>query len=469
MMIKEYASSLSSRNGPDGMHKAVIVVLSLYLGTLAIAQTAYGGGFMNARWMTLGLLVIIAGFRWLSTAQSYPRMRSRSTKVALIYLGMTFLSVVTAENPLFSGLKWVSHAAMILVFLVFLWQTLNLKQISQALNILKWLVAILILVSWLKPMSPARSSGDIELFRGAFGSPNSMGQVAAVGCLLFLHSFLTTKRSWLRRAEVAMACVAAWLVWSSGARSAVVASITGLLLMSYFYPGKLRGKMFWVAILAGGFAFAVPDMPKAVSHFILRGSSQTKNFSEQIFTTRAPVWTAAWEGFKQRPLFGWGFGADDGIAKDWQPKLTAIGIVSRDSINDTLIVLESTGIVGLMAYILLLFLAIKQIPTRQERFLIRKMHGPPSPQRRVDLSAYHIHVIAFSVGVSLFVTVQFDNTALSAGNFVSVTLWLCVAIAGAIKNKAVAYESAAARYQHLSQRLYSRPRQDSSVSASVIR
>jgi O-antigen ligase len=317
-------------------------------------------------------------------------------------------------------------------------------------------------------MSPERSSGDIELFRGAFGSPNSMGQVAAIGCLLFLHSFLTTKRGWLRRAEIIMACVAAWLVWSSGARSAMVAALTGLLLMNYFYPNKLRGKVFWAALLAGGLAFAVPEMPKAVTSFVLRGSSYTKPFSEQIFTTRAPVWTAAWEGFKKRPLFGWGFGADDGIAKDWQPKFTAIGTVSRDSINDTLIVLESTGIVGLMAYILLVFLAIKQIPTRQERFLIRKMHGPPSPQKRGDLSAYHIHAIAFSIGISLFVTVQFDNTALSAGNFVSVTLWLCVALAGAIKSKVVAHELATSQHQDLLKRLYSQQRKESPVSASMV-
>jgi O-antigen ligase len=297
-----------------------------------------------------------------------------------------------------------------------------------------------------------------------------MGQVAAVGCLLFLHSFLTSKkRRWVRRAEITVACVAAWLVWSSGARSALVAALTGLLLMNYFYPSKLRGKVLWVALLAGALALLVPQLPEVLMGFVTRGHSETKSFSEQIFRTRSSVWTAAWEGFKKRPLFGWGFGADDGISKVWEPKLTAIGIVSRDSVNDALIVLESSGIVGLMAYILLFLLAIKQIPTRQERFLIRKMHGPPFPQRRVDLSAYHVHAIAFSIGISLFVTVQFDNTALSSGNFVSVTLWLCVAVAGAIKSKAVAYESTAARYRDLHKHLQSEARQDSPISASVIK
>jgi len=102
--------------------------------------------------------------------------------------GLTFLSVVTAENALFSGLKWVSHAAMVLLSLSSFCRA-YLRQTGHALSILKLLVAILILLSWVKP-DPTISYveiDDVELFRGAFGSPNSMGQVAAIGCLLFLH------------------------------------------------------------------------------------------------------------------------------------------------------------------------------------------------------------------------------------------------------------------------------------------
>jgi O-antigen ligase len=447
------------------VRKLVLVALVFYLGVLAIAQTVYGNAFMSMRWLALSTLLLTAGFYWYSARPlKHHGVGSSGTVVVVVYLGTTLLTVLAAENPLFSGLKWVSHAAMIIIFLVFFWQSLNLKQVDQILSVLKCVVAILILLSWLKPMRPIHSSGDIELVRGAFGSPNSMGQVAAVGCLLFIHSLMTGKIGWLRQAEIIMACVAAWLVWSSGARSAMVASITGLVLMSYLYPNKLRGKVLWITLLTAGLALAVPDMPKAVTRFVLRGNTGTTTFSEQIFTTRASVWAAAWEGFKKRPLLGWGFGADDGVSKQWEPRLTSIGLVYRDSINDTLITLESTGIVGLMAYILLIALAVKQIPTRQQRFLICKMHGPPFPQRRGDLSAYHVHAIAFIISTSLIVTVQFDNTALSAGNFVSVTLWLCVALAGAIKSKAVLYESAMARYQKLSKRVYTQPQQGVSIT-----
>jgi O-antigen ligase len=249
----------------------------------------------------------------------------------------------------------------------------------------------------------------------------------------------------------------------------MVACITGLVLMNYFYPSKLRGKVFLVALLAGGLALVMPGLPRAAKQFVLRGETETKPFSEQIFKTRVEVWKAAWEGFQKRPVFGWGFGADDRIPKQWEPKLTAIGTVSRDNVNDTLTVLESTGAVGLIAYILLVILAIRQIPTRQERFLLRKIHAPPSVLKGADFSAYHNHAIAFIIAATLLVTVQFDNTALSAGNFVSVTLWLCVALAGTLRNKEVAYEAAVARYQELAKRLYSQSHKDSSIGASVLK
>jgi len=449
------------------VYRATTLSLLFYLGTLAITQTLYGGVFMTARWVALSALLPLAGLHWYCSRSRRHSAAKSNIPVIAAYLSMTFASVLAAENLLFSGLKWISHAAMVIVFLIFIWESLNLRQAHQLLGVLKVLVAILIFLSWLRPTAAVLYE-RIELFRGAFGSPNAMGQVAAIGGLLFFHSFLTGRTRWLSRAELIMALVAAWLVWSSGARSAMVASIVGIILLNYFYRDRFRGKVLWIIILTAGIAFAFPDMPNTVKRFVLRGQQETKTFSEMIFLTRASVWTSAWEGFKKRPLLGWGFGADDGISKQWQPRLTALGLVSRDNVNDTLITLESTGVVGLMAYILLVFLAIKQIPTRQQRFLIRKIHGPPFDQRRRNFSVYHVHAVAFIISMSLLVTVQFDNTALSAGNFVSVTLWLCVALAGAIKNKAVLYESAVLRYRQFYQRLTSRPMRNESIPASVV-
>jgi hypothetical protein len=44
-----------------------------------------------------------------------------------------------------------------------------------------------------------------------------------------------------------------------------------------------------------------------------------------------------------------------------------------------------------------------------------------------------------------------------------------VAIAGAIRNKAVAYESAMVRYQESARRSYNQPLRDASISASLLK
>jgi O-antigen ligase len=115
-----------------------------------------------------------------------------------------------------------------------------------------------------------------------------------------------------------------------------------------------------------------------------------------------------------------------------------------------MIVLESTGIVGLMAYLLLILVALKQIPTRYQRWMLYQPSF--SIPLEIDLSLYHIHAIAYILTISLIVMVQFDNTALSAGNFISVVLWLCVALSGAIKREVRGYEQAWLQHHFLMDR-----------------
>jgi len=183
---------------------------------------------------------------------------------------------------------------------------------------------------------------------------------------------LTGKIQWLRYLEASIAVLALWLTWSSGARSAMIAFLTGIVLMNYFYRTRLSKKTVLITLLTTFFMVAMPDLPKNARLVLLRGEKTSDSFSEQIFKTRKDVWSAAWEGFQDRPFLGWGFGADDTMSKEWNVQFTALGTVSRDNVNDTMIVLESTGVVGLMAYLLLILAALKQIPTRYQRWMLHQ-------------------------------------------------------------------------------------------------
>ena len=423
------------------MGSVAVVALFCYIASLALAITVYGAKLMVLRWYALAGLMITSGLYWASSRKGQPHGSERTDNILVVaYLMATFLSVISAENQLFSGLRWLSHAFMLVALLVLLKNSLNAEHTAAIFLFLKGVIAALLLVSWLNPISPVVMKTS-QLYRGALGCSNAMGQIATTGAILYLHGFLIEKQKrWLRVGQLGMALLALWIMWSSGSRSALVAFLAGLAAMNYFYPKIIRGKILFVALVATFSMFAFPSLPGNIRQVILREDKPARSISEQLLVTRLSVWTASWNGFQKRPLFGWGFGADDGIASKWETQLVALGTVARDNVNDTLVIMEGAGVVGLGAYILLVIFVLRQIPTRSERHLLARLHSPPSGPKGYALSNYNLHAITFIIGAALLLMVQFDNTALSAGNFVSVTLWLCVALAGAIRKKVMADE-----------------------------
>jgi O-antigen ligase len=419
------------------MSIAAPVILACYMTSLAACLTVYGRNLMNVRWLTLVAFFITGCLFWASSLrEKRSHWEKNGDTIIVIYLLATFMSVIAAENPLFSGFKWASHALMIFTLLVLARNGLAISHAAGLLLFLKALVTVLLLVSWLKPL-PSEVYRTSELFRGAFGNSNAMGQVAAIGTALYLHGLLTDRSRWLRISQIGMICLASWIMWSSGSRSALIAFLISLGLIHYFYRKLLRGKVLWVILLATTITMVFPGVLGKAQKLVLRsGDTPVQNTSEQLLMTRKSVWTNTWAGFQKRPVFGWGFGADDSISPHWEIQLKSLGTVQRDAVNDSLVALESTGVVGLGAYMMLVIFALRQMPTRRERRMLSRIQSMPLRLRGVDFSHYHLHAITFTLSASLLLMVQFDNTALSAGNFISTTIWFFVVLSGVARRKA---------------------------------
>jgi len=425
----------------------VFVALIGYLGTLAATQTEYGWSLMNLRWVTLSILLFVTGWYWLTVR---PQRQSglsldKSTGILLLYLLSTLLTVVFAENPFFSGLRWTSHAIMLIVLLVFLRQNLTFSQVQKILIVLKIIIALLLFLSLLNP-APQTIYDNLQVFRGTMSNANTMGQIAAIGVVIYSHSFLIGRNKWIRYLEGGLACVAMGIVWWSGSRSAMIAFLTGLGLISYFYRQKIRGKVFWAILMLCLLMVASTMVSNEAKRFIFKGADDSMRLSEQVTKSRTKVWSSAWEGFEKRPIFGWGFGADSGMTKNWEVKFAAVGTVERDAVNDFLFMLEGCGVVGFGAYLLLIYIAWKQKPTPRQVSILRLKNYSRLNLKGNYLAMNHTHAIMFTLGVSLLVLVQFDNTALSAGNFISVILWLSVGAAGALRKEVLLNEFAMYHY-----------------------
>jgi hypothetical protein len=85
-----------------------------YMTILATCLTVYGRDLMNFRWLTLFAFFIASCLFWaFSLRGKRSRWEKNDNMIIVVYLIVTFTSVIAAENPLFSGFKWASHALMI--------------------------------------------------------------------------------------------------------------------------------------------------------------------------------------------------------------------------------------------------------------------------------------------------------------------------------------------------------------------
>jgi O-antigen ligase len=398
--------------------------------------------------------------------------------VAQLWLSFIFISVTVAENLIFSGMKWATHAILLLIFMVFLRGTGSMVTFKQIMLILKLLTAGLLLLSILKP--DHMTILDMSYFRGSMGDPNSLGHIAAICALIYLHGAITGQTRRWRTVQLIVGLIAIVILWLSGARSSMALFLTGMVLLNFFYGitrslvRSLLAKSAILISIALMLTFARPTLMALHSGamtFVVKDMYQSEGLStEKIFSTRERLWTDAWEGFKRRPLLGWGFGAIADITTEWSISATSLG-VTRDATNDILFTLEGSGLVGFLAYFGLMISILRQSPIRQQmsrlwrsrrigirakRLLLSACHSileksyTPGQNLKfqrnaengissesIQLPVDHAHAIMYILSVSLIVLFLFDGSAFSAGSIISAIFWMSAGTVSLLHSEAV--------------------------------
>lgn len=450
----------------------VLISLLFYIVTLTATQTIYGLPFLSLRWVALGTLTVVSFIYWL--LGRIPRKSEgddRGNPIAVfVYLGATLLSVATAENYEFSGLRWMTQGMLILSCMVFLRGIFNPEKMEDLLLPLKVISLILLLISFVSP-APLNVY-DNPYFRGAMGDSNSFGHVSAICALVYLLGAITAKKGSWRTVQSVLAALAIIMLIRSGARSSMAAFLAGFILISYYFGFTRSLLSKAVILLVVAFLVASPGLHEKIGSFMAKEGREGEKHSKAIalemylksgillgsvFATRERLWSEAWEGFLQRPVLGWGFGANANIPREWTLGPTG-SYMTRDVTNDLLFALEGGGLVGFLGYLALMVSILKCSPTRQEILIIRKSvkkesdsssmkwgyrfsHGKPSrsipgefagPGRGGDnrnmeewaLSRAYVHSQMYILSVGLFVLFLFDGSAFSAGSLISAIFWI---------------------------------------------
>lgn len=447
-----------------------------YIGTLAATYTIHGGRFMALRWLALLMFTAVSALYWLFRgARLGAKSGSSGPLWVLVYLGATLISVAAAENMVFSGLKWLTQAVLLLTCMIFLRGNSVLETSNRILLVLKLVTGALLFLSILNPARMTIS--DVEYYRGAMGDPNSMGHLAAICALIYLHGAITGQKKWWRIIQLIGATVGIEILFLSGARSSMLLFLMGVVLINFYYGitrNLLRSFFVKSAIfisIAVLLLFGGPTLSALHSRamgFIIKDSSHAEGPTmKKLFSTRERLWTDAWEGFKRRPILGWGFGANADITSDWSISLTARDTI-RDVTNDALFILEGSGLVGFLGYLGLMIAVIKQCPTREQMWRLRNSRKIGIRTRRRLFSAYHSilkrpmpeqeiiserrtecevgleslqlpgdddHAIMYILSISGLFLFLSDYSAFSAGSIISAIFWMSAGTAGLLHSR----------------------------------
>lgn len=213
--------------------------------------------------------------------------------------------------------------------------------------------------------------GEGHRFSAWFGNPNFLASYLAVAVpFSFGQLFRGSKIERVISGALILLCV--YGVALTGSRGGLLGVIAGLGLVVVVWGGLVvRHEMRRVRILIP-LAIGVLIAGLLVMRVLIPASTISRLVSPEVWLTentpRLLTWQIAWEGFKERPILGWGTGqfrtVFDRYYKSELLKYSLYETVSDKAHNLFLEQLATTGVIGFISFIVLVASAIGLLVVR---------------------------------------------------------------------------------------------------------
>ena len=193
---------------------------------------------------------------------------------------------------------------------------------------------------------------------GPFHAIGMNAEYLVLQILIISYLFIYENRNTKKILFLSLIIVNFIILISTGNRGGFFSFIVGALLIFYFFRNELGVKKIIGSILIFGCIFTIVSIGVIIYtpyDSIFQRIKKTE-IEEGIPDTRKNVWTIAYEGFKEKPILGWGPRLNHIYLYEFKEKNANVRKIDYSEIPSPhslyLYLLYTLGVFGLMAYII---------------------------------------------------------------------------------------------------------------------
>lgn len=325
----------------------------------------------TTRWAVAGVLLLVL----VVTGRVFAILRHNVGSALLAYVAWCLLTSAWSEVPELSLMKSTGLALVCVGLFAGGQQWVARLGWERALDYLFPLLALALFAGVFGQSAIESSSELLVLYEGLTGNPNMLGSLMNMAIPLLLWQCYRHRRARTRLILwLGMLGIVVGVLLLSVSRSSILAAlVTFVVFLSVV--GIRRNAILYAlaAVVVSGTLFAVPDVYETLEQRYIR--KVRPGTETEVFGSRQEVWEESYDLAIQGGMFGGGYGVTIGDTA-FHGGLTAVGY-GREKGNSQLAIMEETGIVGLLLYVVFLVVLFQRAswPMRQARDRDMKVMG----------------------------------------------------------------------------------------------
>lgn len=397
--------------------------LGYYLIVFFIPFGAYRGlsetyPFLRIHWLLALWLLILVTFQFIFQKKDFVKLRSNLWLWFLIFL------VLNLVSALMSGYPSTSFESVFLLIVAYLFIALTMIFISTSRDFIRILPIILVIsIAISSFLSVIGYVFNLSLFaekiegfkRGTGGTfdPNNLSLMIIFSLPFLSHWFFISRKVLEKSLAILLIALNIVAIFFTYSRGGIIVLVITLIFIIIENLQRLRPKYFGFILLLAVISITMVSIfisPSYVRH-LKRVTSPAEEKSIGLRTAQLDV---GWEAFKKHPILGSGpgtyreFYAHSKYAYEFAPKIESIYFLRHKAHNVYLEILVGTGSLGLIIFIIILYIAIRNFTFAKKTF---NLYGKKEIASLVG--AYRLSFISLLIYLFIFSDVYHKYLLLS--------------------------------------------------------